>query len=155
MDKTKRKGTKYDKNGKRILCNAVQMEIRIQVVYEMLVDAYSRYQIVSFCKKKWDVEAREADNYIARAKEQITAFAKDEDKQKFIDKYKTRFEKLYRMALARKDYRAAAKIADSANKVLGYEKLNLDHSGEIKSTITDEEYRNKLSEHLKEHQIEK
>ena len=128
--------------------NAVESERRAHIVYDLLVDGYTRYEIIKYCGDNWGIEKSQVDVYISKAKEIITAFANEEDKTKFLEKAKTRFEKLHKMALAKKDYRAAAKIQETANKVLGYEKLNLEHSGEI--NITDEEYNQRLNKHLAE-----
>lgn len=46
----------------------VEIDERINTVYDLLLRAYSRTQIVRYCAECWDIAERQAENYIARAR---------------------------------------------------------------------------------------
>lgn len=46
----------------------MEIDERINTVYDLLLRAYSRTQIVRHCSEHWDVGERQAENYIARAR---------------------------------------------------------------------------------------
>ena len=46
-------------------------EYRVSTVYGLLVDGKSRWDIVQFCANEWDIQPRQADNYIAEARQKI------------------------------------------------------------------------------------
>ena len=45
-----------------------EIDDRVNQVYDLLLKAYSRNQIVRHCSEAWDVGERQAENYIARAR---------------------------------------------------------------------------------------
>lgn len=47
----------------------VEIDERVNVVYDLLLRAYSRTQIVRHCSESWNVGERQAENYIARARQ--------------------------------------------------------------------------------------
>lgn len=47
----------------------VEIDERVNTVYDLLLRAYSRTQIVRFCSEHWDVGERQAENYMARARQ--------------------------------------------------------------------------------------
>lgn len=47
----------------------VEIDERINTVYDLLLRAHSRTQIVRYCAEKWKVGERQAENYIARARQ--------------------------------------------------------------------------------------
>lgn len=44
---------------------------RVNAVYKLLAEGQSRGQIIQFCAEKWGVTERQADTYIARAREKL------------------------------------------------------------------------------------
>ncbi len=44
---------------------------RVNAVYKALAENSSRGQIIQFCSEKWGVTERQADTYIARAREKL------------------------------------------------------------------------------------
>ena len=46
----------------------VEVDARVNTVYDLLLHAYSRTQIVRYCAEEWDISERQAENYIARAR---------------------------------------------------------------------------------------
>ena len=49
----------------------VETEHRINAVYKLLSEGNSRGQVVQFCSEKWGVTDRQADTYMARAREKL------------------------------------------------------------------------------------
>ena len=50
-------------------CNNAESEQRVNAVYDLLLRAHSRKQIIQFAAKNWGIGDRQVDNYIARARE--------------------------------------------------------------------------------------
>jgi hypothetical protein len=50
-------------------CNNSESQQRTNVVYDLLLRAYSRKQIIQFAAEKWGIGDRQVDSYIARARE--------------------------------------------------------------------------------------
>jgi hypothetical protein len=46
----------------------IEVDGRINAVYDLLLHAYSRTQIVQYCAENWDISERQSENYIARAR---------------------------------------------------------------------------------------
>lgn len=46
-----------------------QIDQRVDAVYDLLLKAYSKTQIVRFCSETWNVGERQAENYISRARQ--------------------------------------------------------------------------------------
>jgi hypothetical protein len=47
----------------------VEIDERVNAVYDLLLRAYSRTQIVRHCSDQWNVGERQAENYMARARQ--------------------------------------------------------------------------------------
>ena len=54
---------------------ATETKFRVDAVYKLLSEAWSRQQIVQFAAKEWGVSDRQADTYIQRARELLLADA--------------------------------------------------------------------------------
>jgi hypothetical protein len=54
---------------------ATETKFRVDAVYKLLSEAWSRQQIVQFASKEWGVSDRQADTYIQRARELLLADA--------------------------------------------------------------------------------
>jgi len=53
-------------------CNNTESEQRTNAVYDLLLRAHSRKQIIQFAAENWGVGDRQTDIYIARARELIS-----------------------------------------------------------------------------------
>jgi uncharacterized protein YoaH (UPF0181 family) len=49
----------------------VETEHRINAIYKLLSQGYSRGQVVQFCAEKWGVSDRQSDTYMQRAREKL------------------------------------------------------------------------------------
>ena len=47
---------------------AAEINFRVDTVYGLLTEGMSRGQIVQFCAKQWNLQNRQADEYIQRAR---------------------------------------------------------------------------------------
>jgi hypothetical protein len=47
---------------------SIQVDERVNAIYDLLLKAHSRTQIVRFCSESWNVGERQAENYISRAR---------------------------------------------------------------------------------------
>lgn len=47
----------------------VEIDERVNAVYDLLLRAHSRTQIVRHCSETWNVGERQAENYISRARQ--------------------------------------------------------------------------------------
>ena len=95
-----------------------QIRERIEQVKSMIIDGFTRYAILEHCRKTWGVKRASTDNYIAAATEEIEEeFTPIREKE--IAKHLARHDRLYRHSLAKKDYRTALAVDDSAVKLKG------------------------------------
>lgn len=62
-------------------CNNTESEQRTNAVYDLLLRAHSRKQIIQFAAENWGIGDRQVDSYIARARELLSADAKMERAQ--------------------------------------------------------------------------
>jgi hypothetical protein len=62
-------------------CNNTESEQRTNAVYDLLLRAHSRKQIIQFAAENWGIGDRQVDSYIARARELLSADAKMERSQ--------------------------------------------------------------------------
>ncbi len=53
-----------------------EIEERVNTVYQLLLQSYSRFEIVQYAANEWGVQPRQADEYLARARQLI---AKDSE----------------------------------------------------------------------------
>ena len=45
--------------------------MRVSEIYGLLSQAYSRTQIIEYCREKWDIGEGQADTYIAKARKHL------------------------------------------------------------------------------------
>ncbi len=117
---------------KETKCSIAELEKRINKVYEHLINGWTRHDILQYISKNkdWNVCDRQVDGYIAKANKRIKEVAK-ETRDEFIEKAKNRFQDIYKKAMSEKELNTCLRTIEMENKILGYEKINLNHSGEI------------------------
>ena len=118
-------------------CNNAEYEKRINTVFNLLLNGLQRFEILEYIRTKtdWNIERAQIDNYIAEANKLIYKKSK-EDIDDFREKCRKRFENQYKLAMANKDIAECRRILDTANKVLGYEKINVDSKIELATETT-------------------
>jgi hypothetical protein len=98
--------------------NKVEIRRRIEEVKLMLVEGYSRSEIVQFCSKDYRLGARGIDKYISKAFEEISLEFKPKAEKELV-RHLARREYLFKKAINKNDLHLALKVDDSAAKLKG------------------------------------
>jgi DNA-directed RNA polymerase subunit F len=104
-----------------------EYEKRVNKVYLMLINNNSRYEIIKHAKKEWDVQERQVDNYIKEANDIIKETAK-QSQEEWLEDTKNKLRYLYKIAMQDGNIIECRRLIETANKVLGYEKLSIDNN---------------------------
>lgn len=116
----------------RARVNGVQKVLRVQQVTTWLLDGLTTAQVLSKCDEKWGISSRQAERYIADAKEQVEAMSATEVRgATTLALY--RLTQLYEAAVASEDFKTALDIVKVTNRMLG---LNAPEKIEAK-TVAD------------------
>lgn len=112
----------------------IEIAQRVEKIYYKLLNNYTRQEILRYCSSEtdWNVSERQIDEYMARA----TKIIKDASKETYaewLEKSKQQLAYLYKIACEDGNITEARQIKMAENKILGYERLNIEHSGEIKA----------------------
>lgn len=102
------------------MSKATQSEIeeRVTVVYDLLLNGASRHAICQHAAKTWGISWRQADRLIAQANkvfEEQAAFVREEQLGKAINRLTT----LYMRAMHVQDYRVCLSVQRELNLLLG------------------------------------
>jgi len=95
---------------------------RVETIKNMILDGYSRYKILEYTGKKWNIKRAMTDHYIARAQLRIAEEAKESDPE-YFNKTKQRYERLFKKNIKEGKLPEARRVLTDLNKVLGYEKI--------------------------------
>ena len=106
------------------------IERRIKSISSMLINGNNREFIVLYCSENWNIEERQADKYISKARTLIEQSVK---KQVAYDYAKAvrRYEELYRLSIEKKDYKTALSVNKELTTLQGLFKIEVEHSGNI------------------------
>lgn len=108
-----------------------EVENRVAVVVEMILQGYPRHKILSYGLKEWKIRAKGTDTYISKAKKIIKEIANQDSEMEF-EKAKARLNDLYSKAFKNKDYRECRNIQAELNKLTGvYAPVKQQHTGDI------------------------
>lgn len=112
-----------------------ELEQRISVVADLLIDGLRYSKVVQFCEGEFGVSKCTAERYIAAANERIkAAFTKDIETE--TAKAKQRFETLFMLATNAGEYAAATGAQRELVKLMGLAAPDkLEHSAS--DTLTD------------------
>jgi hypothetical protein len=98
----------------------VEVDSRVNAVYDLLLQAYSRAQIVRHCAEEWDINERQAENYIARARKLQQEVA-DQHREEWFVAALARMQDCEREARQRGNIGAAIKALENQAKLLRFE----------------------------------
>jgi hypothetical protein len=107
--------------------NKAELENRINEIYLMLINNCSRHELLKSCMKKWNVCEKTIDNYIREANKLIKETAK-QSQEEWLEDAKNKLRHLYRLAVLDDNLVECRRLIETANKVLGYEKLSVDQN---------------------------
>ena len=97
---------------------ATETKFRVDAVYKLLSEAQSRTQIVQFAANEWGVSDRQADTYIQRARELLTADA-DMARPAWLAEALQRLRTYEQAAASRGQYQTAISSLTLQAKLIG------------------------------------
>lgn len=104
---------------------------RVKIIIDFLLDGLSRYEILQYGSKKWDITGRQVDEYIAWANKRITRMA-EKAEEKSYDRIRNRLERQYRRAVQNKDGSLARLLIKDIRELYAFDKprkAEVDESG--------------------------
>ena len=104
--------------GRKPPANALQIQLRIDKVMDLLLHGVSRGQIVKAGAKEWDVTERTVDTYIREAKDALAAQAEKRREVLYGLAY-ARLENLYQRSLSISDFKNALGVVKELNSLAG------------------------------------
>ena len=99
---------------------ATETKFRVDAVYKLLADGWSRGQIVQFASDEWGVTDRQADTYIARAREILLADA-DMQRPAWLAEALSRLRNYEQQAAKRGQLSVAVNSVQTQAKLIGFE----------------------------------
>ena len=94
------------------------VKLRVNEIYGLLSQAYSRTQVVQHCAENWDINERQADNYIAKAREMLEADCQL-SRQQFLAECLQRLRKYEAAAAKRGQMQVAVNSARLQAELIG------------------------------------
>lgn len=98
----------------------VEIDERINTVYDLLLRAYSRTQIVRYCAEHWNVGERQAENYMARAR-QLQQLDAELERPQWLASAISRLQDYERLARDKGNLSIAIKALEDQAKLLRFE----------------------------------
>ena len=98
----------------------VEIDERVNTVYDLLLRAYSRTQIVRYCAEHWNVGERQAENYMARAR-QLQQLDAELERPQWLASAISRLQDYERLARDKGNLSIAIKALEDQAKLLRFE----------------------------------
>ncbi len=98
----------------------VEIDERVNTVYDLLLRAYSRTQIVRYCSEHWDVGERQAENYMARAR-QLQQLDAELERPQWLAAAVARLQDYERQACEKGNLSIAIKALEDQARLLRFE----------------------------------
>jgi hypothetical protein len=98
----------------------VEIDERINTVYDLLLRAYSRTQIIRYCAEQWNVGERQAENYMARAR-QLQQLDAELERPQWLASAISRLQDYERLARDKGNLSIAIKALEDQAKLLRFE----------------------------------
>lgn len=117
-----------------------EIALRVQEVYECIVQGLTYNDIVRYCKEKWNITStRTVHEYVKRATEQISQ--KVSEKMEYTrDEAVTRYLRLYVKSYKEGRTQDCIRILSRLDKINGLEVFNIHHSGKVEIADLKEVY---------------
>lgn len=97
-----------------------EIDDRVNTVYELLLKAYSRTQIIRFCSDNWNVGERQAENYMARAR-QLMQLDAELERPQWLAAAIARLQEYERRASDKNQITTAIKALEDQARLLRFE----------------------------------
>ena len=101
-------------------CNNTESDQRVNAVYSLLLRAHSRRQIIQFASENWGVGERQADAYIARAR-QLLALDAELARPQWLEAALARLQEYERRASDKEQLGTALVALEKQAKLLRFE----------------------------------
>ena len=96
-----------------------ELELRIAIIYEMVVKGASRKYIVRYGSETWKISSRQIDDYLKRVYEDIKETYGEDYKKDILSKQLAQLDDLYVKNYTIEDFRECRNLIESKNKLLG------------------------------------
>lgn len=96
-----------------------EIELRVSIIYDMIIKGCSRKEIVQFGSNKWNITNRQVDDYIAKANNDIKEVYGQDYKEMIINKQLAQLDDLYNKNYQLNDLRECRNLIESKSKLLG------------------------------------
>lgn len=126
---------------------AAQVEARVAEVVDLLLSGLTRTEVVRFTAKTWNINSRQTDEYLARAKKEIMEVNKATYEENLATMAKTLWRE-FRRSHEPKDRVAVLKLLSHIHG-LGSTKLIIEEKRELES-LTDDELDELFESQMKE-----
>jgi len=97
-----------------------EIDDRVNTIYDLLLRAYSRTQIIRFCSDTWGVGDRQAENYMARAR-QLMQLDAELERPQWLAAAIARLQEYERRASDKNQISIALKALEDQAKLLRFE----------------------------------
>jgi hypothetical protein len=98
----------------------VEVDGRVNAVYDLLLQAYSRTQILQYCSAEWNISERQVENYIARARKLQQEVA-DQNRDEWFVAALSRLQDCEREARKRGNIGVAIKAVETQARLLRFD----------------------------------
>jgi hypothetical protein len=96
-----------------------EIQLRIAILYEMIVKGCSREYIVRYSSEKWNIGDRQVDDYLKLVRNKIQNTYGQEYRETILNNHLAQLENLYAKNYIIEDFRECRSIIESRNKLLG------------------------------------
>jgi hypothetical protein len=96
-----------------------EVELRISIIYEMIIKGMSRKYIIRYGSEHWSVSSRTIDEYLKRVNAEIKEVFGNEYKRNLLSKQLAQLEDLYVKNYKIDDFRECRGIIESRSRMLG------------------------------------
>lgn len=96
-----------------------EIELRLAIIYEMVVKGASRKYIVRYSAETWNLASRQVDEYLKRVYDEIKETYGEEYKKDILSKQIAQLDDLYVKNYTIEDFRECRTIIESKSKLLG------------------------------------
>ena len=98
----------------------IEVDGRVNAVYDLLLQAYSRTQILQYCSAEWNISERQVENYIARARKLQQEVA-DQNRDEWFVGALSRLQDCEREARKRGNIGVAIKAVETQARLLRFD----------------------------------
>lgn len=97
-----------------------EIDERVNIVYDLLLKAHSRHQILQYAANAWDVSPRQGDEYIARAR-QLMQLDAELERPQWLAAAIARLQEYERRASDKEQLSIALKALEDQARLLRFE----------------------------------